>query len=74
MNDLDPGGFVSTELDDLFSQGLPFVTYEQVENCGLSHIQDVDEAPVYAYELATKDYAPDNNYVDDGVRFVKQTP
>jgi hypothetical protein len=70
MNDLDPGGFVSTELDALFRQRLPFITHEQVENCGLMYIQDVDLAPEYAHDLATKDYAPAYDYVDDGYRFV----
>jgi hypothetical protein len=74
MIDLDPGGFVSDDLRQLFQQGKPVVTYEEVENCGLAHIQDVDAGPVYAFELASKDFAPDYDYVDDweNGRFVKQ--
>jgi len=72
--DLDPGGFVSDELRRLFNQGKPVVTYEEVDNCGLAHIRDVDAAPEYALELACKDYAPDFDYVDDweNGRFVKR--
>lgn len=69
--DLDPGGFVSDDLRRLFSQGKPVVTYEEVEQCGLAHIRDVDAAPVYAFELASDDYAIDFGYEDTGEQFVK---
>lgn len=74
MPDIDPGGFVSDALRELFRQGKPIVTYEEVEECGLAHIQDVDLAPEYAHRLASNDYAGDYDYVDDGCgKFVKQT-
>jgi len=72
MRDLDPGGFVSGDLRRLFDKGKTVVTYEEVENCGLAHTRDVDEAPVFALELAY-DYAKDNDYIDDWQkeRFIK---
>lgn len=74
MRDLDPGGFVSEALHELFSQDKPVITFAEVEDCGLAHIRDVDEAPVYALQLAAEDYAPGFDYVHDDryERFVKQ--
>lgn len=71
--DLDPGGFVSDALHELFSQDKPVITFTEAEDCGLAHIRDVDEAPVYALELAINDYALGFDYVVDETRecFIK---
>jgi len=62
----------SDDLRRLFAEGKPVVTYEEVEQCGLAYIKDVDVGPEYAFELASNDYAPDYGYVDNGCeQFVK---
>jgi hypothetical protein len=71
--DLDPGGFVSAELKKMFTyKGISEIPFEDVEQAGLGHIQDVDKAPEYALNLAYE-YAQDYGWTPDEKRgvFVK---